>query len=371
MNPKNIKNDCRKFVGEKPCKPGLECPNCSDYHRMGTRILIIKCAAGGDVLRTVSLLQGLKKTYNPCHITWVTLKANMPLLMSNPDIDILYQFDGITSLIVTSQVYDLVINLEKTPDCTALTERVIASRKRGFGMDRFGNLRPLTKDAEYAFELGLSDDLKFTKNKMSYPEIIYEICRIPYEGEDYRLFLSAKQKKLSKDFGVRFSAKDSFLIGLNTGSGPVFATKKWPRDKWLGLIERLSEVNSGDLVLLGGPDEVARNQHILNHCSGKVQDSGNNNSLEEFCALVAAMDIVVTADTLAMHIALALQKKVVVLSGPTSINEIDLFGRGAKLYAELDCMPCYKKECERSPTCMDAIEVTRVREAIEQFKPVI
>ena len=42
------------------------------------------------------------------------------------------------------------------------------------------------------------------------------------------------------------------------------------------------------------------------------------------------MDVVVCSDTLGMHLAIALKKKIVVLFGPTCPQEIDLYGRGVK-----------------------------------------
>lgn len=367
MKIEDVKTDCRSFVGEKPCRPGKECVECSDYSPMGRRILIIKIAAGGDVLRTVSLLEGLKKAHEPCFITWITQKSNVPLLANHPLIDILYPLDGITARIVCSQVYDIVINLEKTADCTALAENVAAPVKLGFGMNLMGTLRPLTREAEYAYKLGLSDELKFRKNTKTYPEIIYDICRLTYAGERYKIFLSGEQQKNAADLRKKYTREHSCVIGLNTGSGPVFATKKWPVERWLGLIEVLYAANFAELVLLGGPDEAQRNRHIMTKCPNRVRTTGNDNSLEDFIGIVGAMDIIVTADTLAMHIALALQKQVVVLLGPTSIIEIDLFGHGEKIFSDFDCMPCYKKSCEQKPNCMEAIGVSRVFESIQRI----
>lgn len=46
---------------------------------MGKRILIVKLAAIGDVLRTTPLLSGLKRAYPQSHITWVVDKEALPL----------------------------------------------------------------------------------------------------------------------------------------------------------------------------------------------------------------------------------------------------------------------------------------------------
>jgi ADP-heptose:LPS heptosyltransferase len=70
-------------------------------------------------------------------------------------------------------------------------------------------------------------------------------------------------------------------------------------------------------------------------------------------------DAIVTSDTLAMHIAIALEIPIVVLFGSTCPQEIDLYGRGIKLYDGEYCAPCYKKSCpkfgEENMLCMKKI----------------
>ena len=60
-----LKTDCRHFPGDRPCRfnkeSGQTCPDCPHYARHGTRILVVKLAALGDVLRTTVLLPGLKE----------------------------------------------------------------------------------------------------------------------------------------------------------------------------------------------------------------------------------------------------------------------------------------------------------------------
>jgi ADP-heptose:LPS heptosyltransferase len=73
---------------------------------------------------------------------------------------------------------------------------------------------------------------------------------------------------------------------------------------------------------------------------------------------------VVTGDTLALHAALGLGKRVVALFGPTSAAEIDTYGLGAKIVPDLECTCCYRPECNRRPSCMDSIQVEQVAGAL-------
>ena len=74
--------------------------------------------------------------------------------------------------------------------------------------------------------------------------------------------------------------------------------------------------------------------------------------------------VVVTGDTLAMHLALAQGKRTVVLFGPTSAAEIELYGLGEKVVPEMECLSCYKTSCDFVPNCMDLISTDMVERAV-------
>src|SRR5262249_21007110 len=79
--------------------------------------------------------------------------------------------------------------------------------------------------------------------------------------------------------------------------------------------------------------------------------------------IVANCDLVVTGDTLAMHIAIGLRVPVLVILGPTCHQEIELYGRGAKIISDFPCSPCYLQICPLEVTCMDATPASAVFDA--------
>ena len=119
------------------------------------------------------------------------------------------------------------------------------------------------------------------------------------------------------------------------------------------------------VFLLGGPREKEFNQRLKRRSRAKIYNTGSNNSLLEFAGFISMMDVVVSSDTLAMHLAIALKKKVVALFGPTCPQEIDLYGRGLKIFAGAGCAPCYKQTCPDGK-CLKAITPERVLKAIEE-----
>src|SRR5437867_2937774 len=209
-----------------------ECDGCPHYSPFGTRVLVIKLAAMGDVLRSTTLLRGLTKTYRGCHITWLTEANVLPLLQGIAEIDRLLPYNFESVLQLENEKFDYVYCFDKEPRATALAMKVRAERKIGFGMTEFGNVRPLNQESEYTYELGINDPLKFRINTKTHPELLFECAGIPYEELQEYVFpdLSAEIAE-GRDYLQSLGVHAGDLkVGLNTGAGEAFATKKWTEE---------------------------------------------------------------------------------------------------------------------------------------------
>jgi heptosyltransferase-2 len=94
--------------------------------------------------------------------------------------------------------------------------------------------------------------------------------------------------------------------------------------------------------------------------------AGNELDLRQFASVISKLDVLVSADTLAMHLAIALGIKTVALFGPTCAQEIDLYGRGIKIESKADCSPCYRSRCDEK-ICMAGISPESVMTAVKQL----
>lgn len=363
-----LRLDCRNYRGDRPCVAGIQglCPtDCQRYEPMGHRILIIKLGALGDVIRTAVLLPGLKQHWPHSQITWVSRPAGVRMLANHPLIDRLLPFDAETLCHLEHERFDLCLSLDKEPGPTALAMRIDARERRGIGLSPHGTPHPLNPECAPYFQLGLDNELKFRHNRKTYQQLIYEAVGLPYDGQRYELHPGEAQRtraaRLCRQLGV---ADDHLVIGLNTGAGRAFANKNWPPPKLIMLARHLLRGSAGRVLLLGGPEERVLNAEIAAACPG-VLDAGCNHSELEFTALVERCAVVVTGDTMAMHVAIAQRVPCVVLFGPTCHQEIDLYGRGEKIVTPLPCSPCYRRRCDKSPSCMDDIPVQRVLDAVQ------
>lgn len=362
----DIKFDCRFFTGDKPCQFRKACSDCSNYKPMGKKILIIKLAALGDVLRTTSILPGLERKYPGSHITWLVNEESYPLLENNPLIHSImpYNLDSVLRLLV--ERFDLALSLDKAWQGVSLAMLVKSKDKKGFGLNEKGRLFPLNKESEYAFLLGIDDNLKFKENKKTYQEIIYDMCVLDCKNDEYILNIP-NAGKFEKEFLRKNRIKNgSLVIGLNTGSGEVFAAKKWTIDGFIELARLLNNKLKAKVILLGGPNEEERNREIKSRLKKIIVDTGCHNSLKDFIKIVNCCSLLVSGDTLAMQIAIALKKKVVALFGPTCHQEVSLYGRGEKIVSGISCAPCYRQACD-DLECMSSISPKRVFHAVQRL----
>ncbi len=367
MSDPTVKPDCRFFRGDKPCRFGYPCDDCPRYAPVRHKVLLIKARAQGDVLRTTPLLPGLRQKYPDTFLTWLTDPESVPLLENNPFIDRLLPFSLESVLPVLVERFDVVICLDKEPELTALASKLEAAEKYGFGLNSLGNLVPFNAAAEYAYRLGMDDELKFRLNSRTYQDIAAEAAGVEHHGEEYFFCLKDEARKKADAFFRRHRIpRGRPAVGLNTGAGSKFETKQWPEGHYLKLIRLLAQRLKANIFLLGGPREKSFNDRLRRRSPARVFHTGTDNSLAEFSGFLERMDVVVCSDTLAMHLAIALKKKVVALFGPTCPREIDLYGRGAALFSGASCAPCYRQACDDG-RCMRDIKPEEVLAAVKEL----
>ncbi|MCX8057637.1 MAG: glycosyltransferase family 9 protein, partial [Ignavibacteria bacterium] len=324
--------------------------------------------AVGDVLRTTSILPGLKEKYPQGHITWLTRENAKEIFYNNNFVDRVLVFESIeTQYFLSIEKFDLVLNLDSSPLSSAICSFVNGVEKLGFGLDEKGKVYPINPEAEEWFLMGAFDDLK-KNNTRTYQAIILDIARIKTNNYPILLFLTDAEKTFAESF-LRLHNIDSSkkIIGLNTGAGPRWKFKSWTLEGFESLIQMILEKTDYYVFLYGGPHEKDRNEYLAKIDSIRVIDTGTNNTLRKFFALLNLCDLLVTGDTLAMHAATALRKKIIALFGPTSANEIETYGLITKIQSDLDCLVCYKMDCDFDPNCMNSIKPETIFQKIQEL----
>jgi ADP-heptose:LPS heptosyltransferase len=215
--------------------------------------------------------------------------------------------------------------------------------------------------------MGLSDTQK-KANTETYQQLVAQVLGFdPLLVREPILEPSAADTASAQQF-VRALPVRGPLVGLNTGAGGRWAYKQWTRAHQETFLRLCTDAGCS-VLLLGGPEEVQTHRELLAAAAGRpVFDGGNHNSYGRFAALVDRCRAIVTSDSLAVHVAAARKVPAVVLFGPTSAPEIELYGRGTKIVPPgLDCLCCYLPRCDRVPHCQALIEPASVLAAVQQW----
>ncbi len=367
--------DCKKFTGYKPCYADHNCwtEGCKTPEPFGTRIVIINLDAMGDVLMTTAQLKGIKRKYPVSTIYWVTLKVAAPLLFNNPYIDKVFEYNFESLSILSSMKFDVVMNVDKSMRSGALAMSLDAPVKLGFGINEFGQIIPLNKGADYNYLLGMDDHLKFKVNQKTGQEYLAETFEIEYQRDEYVFNLTEEEKQFVQNYKAEVGIEESDeIIGFNTGCSNLYPNKKMTLEQHAVLIERFLSYNRFKILLLGGPEDTERNNTLAEQFKGRIINTPTNLGVRKGACFESIPQVIITGDSFGMHLAIALKKYVIAWFGLSCWTEIDLYGRGIKLFPEgLACAPCWKKQCPYNLECIQMIDLERIEnETVKYFNEI-
>ncbi|MCL5029057.1 MAG: glycosyltransferase family 9 protein [Bacteroidetes bacterium] len=330
-----VHGDCKFFKGDIPCKPhkefGYHCEGCPVYKKISNNILIIKLGAIGDVIRTTPLLRKLRKEFPDAYISWLTYS---PDIISKSWVDRILNVTTENIELIKNIEFDWLINLDKDGIAVSLANSIKAKKKSGFTIDEFGHAKPFGKSPEdHKWITGLFDDLN-KQNTKHYVQEIFEICGYDFKNEEYILEVEPSGNKWNID-------KTKKVIGLNTGCGGRWTSRLWPTEYWIKLAKELLS-NGYEVILLGGEQEDEKNKYIQKESGAKYFGFY---PLKIFMDLLNQCDAIVSAVTMAMHLAIGLNKKLILFNNIFNKHEFYLYGKGEILEPDFDC------DCYFTPVC--------------------
>jgi len=282
----------------------------------------------GDVLRTTTILNFFKND----DVTWLVDEKAYPLLENNPYIRRILIFNLESVLQLQHERFDTVINLEKGPGICAFSDSVNAWERFGFRFDENVGIAQAYDGAEKVLSLCL--DLEKKKGSHKYwQEALASMIGKKWKGEEYILGYQPKSS-------VRYD------IGFNWAVGEKWPSKAWLKKHW----EKL--------------EDLLRKKYSISWQRGL-------NNLYDYMNWINSCRLIVTNDSLGMHLAIALKKKIIALFGPSSSREVYLYEKGIKLLPKTpyNCIPCLKSECFQKKECMGFIKPEEVRDAVLKSYP--
>jgi ADP-heptose:LPS heptosyltransferase len=284
-------------------------------------VLIAKLGATGDVVRTSTLLHRLKG-----HVTWITAAKNTVLLEGMGEDLRCFSWENREQ--ARDRKYDLVINLEDTVDVGQFADSLGSAKRFGAYLNGSGEMR-YTDDAKAWFDLSLisvhgrteADRLKL-KNRRTYQDLIFSGLGLRFDNDAYVL-------PTPVETGLRGD------VAISPEGGPV-----WPMKNWVYYDELKQRLEARGLT---------------------VNKLPQRNSLLEHLCDVRNHRVLVSGDSLPMHLGLGTGVRCVTLFTCTSPWEIHDYGLQTKIVSPLLEEFFYKRGYDRRATT--AISVDEVFDA--------
>ena len=377
-------------------------------------ILFVRLSYIGDILHATPAARWIKEQYPDAKLHWIVTPSMVELLEGNPYVDEIipwerdeyeahskklhiptmwrmwwelkaklepYKFDVavdvqgrlITGLVLLASGAPIRLGLGGTKELNWLFTNYKTKPSTDHVIKRYVEVAQLLKEA-VTKQANLETPLKTVDNGLDHETLHTVSAKKLYHMDFYvpsKLHTWAEEqwKTIDNHSSLnRGEVEKPLRVGLVLGTS--WATKEWPQEKWYSLIKSLQY--RANFVCLGGPKEATQYKSLMDSLTAEGIDHIMLNmlgktTLQEVGALIESCDVVVTADTGSLHIALALNKPVVALFGPTDPKLWGPLTGTFKVLVndELDCLGCRKRRCPKPDQyCMAGIEPVRVKKAI-------
>ena len=360
------------------------------------RILLIKLSAVGDVVHTIPVLNKLRRRYPDARIDWLVTPAIAELLRHHPGISNVIEFTRsdwkhpwrwstyVNSLRLAARLkandYELVVDMHGQLRTALATLATGAAVRIGFDRPRAkvwqASERILPANARRHAWKGAREGswLAYTHH-MTVPTLdLHAVDR--YLSVGRMLGLDAEPADFSFPVPRAASERIAHLLGrhgaganlLTMAAGTIWETKHW-RTEGFAEVARHFMRRGHSVVLFGSARERAACQAVAALAPGAINLAGET-SLSEMAELIRRSTICLTNDSGPMHMAVALDRPVVSIFGPTDELWIGPYRRpSAVVRANLACAPCYLRVLSRCPhghACMQQVSAAAVIERIER-----
>jgi len=325
------------------------------------RILVWEVNWIGDVIFSSAFLRAIRKRFPDAYIACITVQSCKEVLEVNPNINEVIIYDEKLVHKGLLKKLKIIIDLRrKRFDAVFLLHRSLTRTL----ICLMGGIR---KRIGYAYKkrnVFLTHKLKTTDKAHHRIEYFLGLARkmgadTEYQGIEFYV-TDEDEAQAGQILNSNLVNDSDRLIAVNPGGN--WAPKRWPARKYAELCDRLIQELKVKVIITGAEKDVDLYLNIQEQMHEKAISVCGRTTLRQLGCVFKRSELLISADSGPLHIALAMKRKVIALFGPTS-PEITGPYAGADcvvLQKDIGCViPCYEVDCVTN-RCMDAISVDEV-----------
>lgn len=333
-------------------------------------ILVHSLVNLGDVLLTTSAVALLKKQYPKATISMMVRPMAAEILQNNPVIDevIIYDYNGrhkpIAKMLafarhLRARQFDLSISFDRKLRPALLC--MLAGIPVRVGPDRVFDDQPSWVTTLYTHTITIPHDIINTQQAETYQAIVRGLtgCFDSMQPVIGTIMPEHEQKAKSLLDTLPMS---KVRIGLCVKG--TFALKNWPQQRFAQVVDELVDQYDATFFIIGAPEDRTYAAEVIAKANTPIANFCGQTSLLDLAALLQQIDLFITVDTGATHIAATTGVPMIVIYGCTSPNRWHpISDKAVVLSTNESCCPCEKPEhaCPEHK-CMNAICVSEVIE---------
>ena len=331
------------------------------------KVLIIQTAFVGDVVLSTPLFQAARTRLGAGRIGAVVRPETADLLRNNRNVDDIVIYDKKGRQKGPVELLRLARRLrEASYDAALIPHRSFRSALLGYlagvpirvGFDRSAGRRLMTDrvpfPAAHEVERNLSLLAPWPVDTAGFRPVLYPDDADRDAGD-----------LLMRESGIQATDR---ILGI--GAGSVWATKRWPPERFAALIRRIADEYGYRVVLFGGEEDRPLCSDIAQASGTDPLNAAGRLSLLQSAALAARCTAFVSNDTGMGHVAAAMGTPVIAIFGPTvPAFGFTPHGVGHRVVERaLACRPCSSHGGDRCPIgthdCMRSITVDQVMNTV-------
>lgn len=347
----------------------------------GTRILIVRLSAIGDVLHATSVVHSLRRHCPDCHIAWLASPPADNLLEGNPDIDELLVWDRRrfdkafaqkkfgtawrclqeARTMLQAHSFDIALDIQGLFLSGLLTYFSRAPRRIGIRERHEGNFLFMTEMAPAS------------PSRHKIHRYMTALAPLGISPKDFRpgLILPVPESRQAwarhfwQEHGVEAGnpARPLLLVNIRT----TWPDKNWPAENFGRALAPLPD--SIQIVFTGAPNDVSYIQKAQQALGRPSISIAAQTSLAELAALFSLADLLLTGDTGPLYIAEAVGLPTLSLWGPTHPGIYGPLTAGHHfILSPHACTACCKTKCRhKTNACINAIPAETVTQKLKHL----
>lgn len=336
-------------------------------------IVILRTDRIGEVLLSTPVIEVLEIRFPKAKISFVTSSYAEGVVSNRDDLDEILIFSTVGTKVSVRKALSLSRKLRSRNFDLA----VVLNPHKALHVAVFLAGIPYRIGFDRKWGVLLSHKIEDRRDEGRMHEVNYNLALLQTLGIRQKdiaptMNVSAEDRDYLESVIARFNIDwDNKIVAIHTGtSNPA---KQWPVENFTELIRRLISSANLNIVLVGDKGERVMCEKIISEVGrSRVFNLAGLLTVRQLAALFKWADLMITNDNGPMHIAAAVDKKVIAIFGRNipgvSPTRWAPYGKGHIIFhKDPGCSPCYDKNCPYSFKCLNNITPDEVFEATQKI----